>query len=138
MSILSLLNEEGFEVESIQLGKIVMKENPSNDYLKLENGLKVLGFELIKEPTEVLIEKIKVKLIQYIEENSTISITAKLEKDIGKSYSVLSKTFSKTQGTTIEKYIINLKIEKAKELIQIKELNFSQIAYSLNYKNSSS
>ncbi len=37
---------------------------------------------------------------------------------------------------TIEKYEINLKIEKVKELIQLGQLNFSQIAYSLDYNNS--
>jgi AraC-like DNA-binding protein len=56
---------------------------------------------------------------------------------MGKSYSILSKTFSKSEGITLEKYFINLKIEKVKEYIQLQELNFSEIAYSLNYKNSS-
>jgi len=56
---------------------------------------------------------------------------------MGKSYSTLSKTFSKSEGITLEKYLINLKIEKVKELIQLNQLNFSEIAYGLNYKNSS-
>ena len=48
----------------------------------------------------------------------------------------MSKLFSKTEGMTIEKYEINLKIEKVKELIQLGQLNFSEIAYILNYNNS--
>lgn len=137
MAILKLLNEEGFEVESIQLGKISVKEDSKNDYLKLEKHLNDLGFELIKDPVKALIEKIKVTLIQYIEMNDTGVILANLENEIGKSYSLLSKAFSKSEGVTLEKYFINLKIEKVKELIQLQELNFSEIAYSLNYKNSS-
>ena len=39
MSILRLLNDEGIEVEAIQLGKITVKENPDNDYLKFEKNL---------------------------------------------------------------------------------------------------
>jgi len=60
-----------------------------------------------------------------------------LTKRFNKSYSALSKLFSRNEGITIEKYEINLKIEKVKELIQLGQLNFSQIAYSLNYNNSS-
>lgn len=137
MSILRLLNDEGIEVEAIQLGKITVIENPDNDYLKFEKNLNELGFELIKDPTKALVEKIKVNLIEYIEKNDTNVILAKLESEMGKSYSILSKTFSKSEGITIEKYFINLKIEKVKEYIQLQELNFSEIAYSLNYKNSS-
>lgn len=137
MAILKLLNDENFEVESIQLGKIIVKEDSGNDYQKLEYKLKELGFELIKDPVKSLVEKIKVSLIQHIEMNDTDTILANLETEIGKSYSVLSKTFSKSEGITLERYFINLKIEKVKELIQLQEFNFSEIAYNLSYKSSS-
>ena len=137
MTIINLLNDEGYEVESIQLGKIVVKEQSSNDYSRLEEQLNDLGFEVIKDPAKALVEKIKINLIQHIEKNDTDEILGNLESEIGKSYSTLSKTFSKSEGITLEKYLINLKIEKAKELIQLNQLNFSEIAYSLNYKNSS-
>lgn len=137
MTILNLLNNEGFEVESIQLGKITVQEQPKNDYAKLEKQLNDLGFELIKEPSKALVEKIKITLIQYLDKNDTDIILSELEDAIGKSYSILSKTFSKSEGITLEKYLINLKIEKVKEYIQLQQLNFSEIAYSLNYKNSS-
>lgn len=137
MTILKLLNDEGIEVESIQLGKVVVKEQPSIDDIKIEEQLNALGFEVIKDPAKALVEKIKINLIQHIEKNVTNEILGKLEAAMGKSYSTLSKTFSKSEGITLEKYLINLKIEKAKEFIQLNQLNFSEIAYSLNYKNSS-
>ncbi len=137
MAILKLLNDEGFEVESIHLGKITVKEDANNDYAKLEKQLDDLGFELIKDPVKALVEKIKVRLIQHIEMNKADTVLTHLETEIGKSYSILSKTFSRSEGITLERYLINLKIEKVKELIQLQELNFSEIAYSLNYKNSS-
>lgn len=135
--VFNLMTDEGFQVASIQLGKIVIKQNQNNDYVKLEKQLNDLGFELIKDPTKVLIEKIKTALIQKMETGDTNVILSELIKDIGKNYSFLSKTFSKSEGITLEKYLINLKIEKAKEYIQLNQLNFSEIAYSLNYKNSS-
>ena len=135
--LLGLLNDEGLKLESIQLGKIVIEEKSEINYKKLETQLNRLGFELIKDSSMALVEEIKIILIQQLENNDTDMILNKLATEIGKSYSVLSKTFSKSEGITLEKYLINLKIEKVKEYIQLQELNFSEIAYSLNYKNSS-
>ena len=134
MMISNLLKSQGFTVESIQLGKIIVKEHSQNNYIRLEKELNHLGFYLIQDPSKILVEKIKIILIQSLDKSDILS---KLETEVGKSYSVLSKTFSKSEGITLEKYLINLKIEKTKEYIQLKQLNFSEIAYSLNYKNSS-
>lgn len=137
MAVINVFDNQNIELNSIQLGKIVLKDNVEVNYQKLEKQLNDLGFELIQDPVKTLIEKIKVKLIEYIENDNDQTIVTNLENEIGKSYTTLSKTFSKNEGITIEKYFINLKIEKAKEFIQMQELNFSEIAYTLNYKNSS-
>ncbi len=131
------LNNEGFRVESIELGKVVAHGKEKNDFIKLEEILKSQGFELIKEASEVLIEKIKTTMIERLENNDAENILSELPKELGKNYSVLSRIFSKSEGMTLEKYLINLKIEKVKENIQLKQLNFSEIAFSLNYNNSS-
>ena len=56
---------------------------------------------------------------------------------MNRDYSLLSKLFSKTQGISIEKYVIHLKIEKVKEFIQMNNLGFSEVAYTMGYKSSS-
>ena len=131
------LRSEGLEVESIELGKVVVQGEKEIDFVKLEELLKIEGFELINKASEVLIEKIKISMIQKIEKNDVENILSELPKELGKSYASLSRYFSKSEGITLEKYLINLKIEKVKEHIQINQLNFSEIAYSLNYNNSS-
>ena len=50
-------------------------------------------------------------------------------------YSQLSKLFSETTGTTIEKYFIAQKIERVKELLSYGELSLSQIADAMNYSS---
>jgi AraC-like DNA-binding protein len=50
-------------------------------------------------------------------------------------YSKVSKVFSLTEGMTIEKYFIKLKIEKVKELIEAQEKNFTEISQFLDYSN---
>ncbi|MEO6220696.1 MAG: AraC family transcriptional regulator, partial [Ginsengibacter sp.] len=54
---------------------------------------------------------------------------------VHKDYSYLSKLFSETEGITIEKYMINQKVEKVKELIIYDELNLGEIAYRLGYSS---
>ena len=43
--------------------------------------------------------------------------------------------FSQVEGITIEKYVINQRIEKVKELIIYDELNISEIALQLGYSS---
>lgn len=132
-----LLDNENFEVISLELGKAVVNKAEKNDYTKLEKRLNKEGFELIKTSSEVLVEQIKIRLIENINKSNTELMPSQLAEELGKTYSVVSKTFSKSEGITLEKYVIRLKIEKVKELIQLKQLNFSEIAHRLNYNTSS-
>lgn len=136
-TVLRELEVLGCDIISVELGQIILDENTDIQYSKLEEVLNKHGFEIIKDETEILIEEIKIALIKKIENQDNVNLSSYLTKRFNKSYSALSKLFSKTEGVTIEKYEINLKIEKVKEMIQLRQLNFSEIAYSLNYNNSS-
>lgn len=78
-----------------------------------------------------------ISTIQQFEEIDLerINFPQLLSKNIGKEYSYLSPLFSKTEGITIEHYIILQKIEKTKELIKYDELTLSEIAYKLGYSS---
>jgi YesN/AraC family two-component response regulator len=137
-TVLHEFNVLEFDVKAIELGQVEFFEIDDLIKLsKLEIALKAHDFEIIREESKALIEAIKIVLIKKIESDTTDTLAHFLPRQLGKSYSVLSKIFSKTEGITIEKYEINLKIEKVKEMIQLGLLNFSEIAYSLNYKSSS-
>ncbi|WP_150451823.1 helix-turn-helix domain-containing protein [Arenibacter lacus] len=130
----------GLRVDSIVLGEIVYEEKEGIGAAVIEDLLRRNGFELIKDTGEILVEQIKLALLEAVDQldaNSEENLSSYLSKRLNKEYSVLSKLFSKLEGVTIERYYIHLKIEKAKELIQLQQLNFSEIAYSLNYKSSS-
>ncbi|SDB29434.1 AraC-type DNA-binding protein [Flavobacteriaceae bacterium MAR_2010_188] len=126
----------GFDLETIELGKVTISGNNSDGIIKLEEALNAHGFEIIKDDTKELIEQLKITLIQKLESQELSNLSEFLPNAFHRSYSALSKLFSKTEGMTIEKYLINLKIEKVKEYIQLGQLNFSEIAYALNYTNS--
>jgi AraC-like DNA-binding protein len=136
-TIYNELKIAGFDIDSIELGQVILNAYASDDDPIVESLLKHHGFEIIKDETDALIEHLKVSLIKKIESNEINNLSIFLSKHFKKSYSALSKLFSKKEGITIEKYLINLKIERVKELIQLGQLNFSEIAYTLNYSNSS-
>lgn len=136
-TVLHLFNKHGYEVESVELGQVLVKSANEDNYTALKTDLKANGFEVIKDETEVLIEDLKVKLIEKLEHQEVSNLSAFIASTFNKSYAAISKTFSKHEGMTIEKYLIHLKIEKVKEYIQLGALNFSEIAYNLNYASNS-
>lgn len=136
-SVLDIFNAEDYVVESVELGKVVASKGINSNFNSLSVALTKIGFEIIANETDTLIEQLKVAIINKIEKGETEHIFKTLAKEFGKTETALSKLFSKSEGVTLEKYTINLKIEKVKEYIQLGQLNFSEIAYSLNYKTSS-
>jgi AraC-like DNA-binding protein len=139
MVVKNELEKLGYDPLHVQLGEVELKEDISgNELAVFKNRLDELGFELIDDSKSKLIEKIKLLVIQLIHhgeghmhQNYSEYIAAKLNKE----YNYLSHLFSEVEGTTIEKYIINQKIERVKELLVYNELTLSEIADSLGYSS---
>lgn len=134
------LETHGLHPVSIQLGEVVVSEEQiATDVMQsLEQSLKALGFEIIDDKKTKIIEKIKsvvINIIHHSDEQPRYKysdiITAALHYD----YTYLSKLFSEVEGTTIEHYIINQKIERIKELLVYNEMNLSEIADSMGYSS---
>jgi AraC-like DNA-binding protein len=123
----------------VALGEIETKaELPKETVHQLASNLAALGFELLDNSKQQLIEKIKNIIIQQIhhsDEEKQYNYSEILSKALHKDYSYLSSLFSEVEGITIEKYIINQKIEKVKELIIYDELSLSEIAFKLGYSS---
>lgn len=134
------LNELGFSVESIELGKVVVKHQVTeSDKETINSKLLTDGFELIDDKKTRVIDQIKTEIINIIhyqkEKPDHINLSDFLSKEIGHDYSYLSNLFSSIEGTTIEKYMINQKIEKVKELLVYDELTLSEISFQLGYSS---
>lgn len=124
---------------NIQLGEVELeKELTAGQLSLLKKRLDDLGFELLDDNRKQLIEKIKNAVIDHVhysdldeKQNFSEILSNKLFKD----YSYLSGLFSEVEGITIEKYIINQKIERVKELLVYDQLNLSEIAFRLGYSS---
>lgn len=124
---------------SVNLGEVEIEGELSKDKLQdLDTSLKALGFELIDNKKSRTIEKIKnaiVSLVHYSDNNIHTNLSSFITSKIHQDYNYLSNLFSEVEGTTIEKYFIAQRVEKAKELLVYDELTLSEIADKLGYSS---
>lgn len=135
------LERSGFiQVEDIELGKAVIHFNEGvvNDEF-INAILKRNGFALINDSEARLVEQIKHAVIELIffgnNTNSLIRNSDYLSQKLEQPYVALSKIFSKHTGVTLEKFIIQIKIERVKEFISYDDLSLSEISYRMGYSS---
>ena len=127
-------------IEEIRLGWIRYTFHPKKYSSKsFYDELTHLGFPVISSQNELLVEKIKLAAIELIHyaynANSLIRNSDYISEKLSMDYQKLSKVFSEHTGTTLEKYIILLKIEKVKELLHSGEYTLSEISYMMGYSS---
>ncbi len=132
------LHHNNIALKQIELGRLRLDIEGDGEIEKLESLLEKNGFSVIDSTDEKLTEQVKIELIKALKElplEIKTKLSTHLANTLGVEYSKISKVFSFTEGITIEKYFIKLKIEKVKELIQAKELNFTEMAQLLDYRH---
>ena len=125
---------------SIVLGEAVLTEEVLSKDKKaaVDKALHQLGFELMDDKKSLLLEQIKlfiIDTIHYKDIAPTQNFSHLLSRHLQHDYSFLSKLFSDVEGVTIEQYLLQQKIEKVKELLHYNELPLSQIAFDLGYSS---
>lgn len=139
MVVKSLLEKQGHNPLSVSLGEVEVEGDLTKKQSEeLNRALKSSGFELIDNKKSKTIEKIKTEIINLVhhsdyelKKNLSEHIASKINQD----YNYLSNLFSEVEGTTIEKYFINQRIERVKELLMYDELSLSEIADKLGYSS---
>lgn len=133
------LYELGISPVKVELGEIETKEDVSDlKKMQLNTKIKEAGLELLEKKQGLLIEQIRKVMIDYVansEKNSHIKFSYLLSQELNHSYTYLANFFSEVEATTIEQFIIALKVDRVKELIIFGEDNFSEIAHKLNYSS---
>ena len=131
----------GVTVLSVELGRLSVEALGKTNTEIIDivtNVLHANDFEIVQNEEEMLVERIKIILIEQLQElplHIKVKTSELLASTLHRDYKVLSKLFSANEKTTIEKYFIKLKIEKAKELIQLKQNSFSDIGHLLDYSS---
>lgn len=138
--IKNILERSGAIVVSIKMGEVEFSFDPlrhsESFYMEL---LASEGFASIMSREEQIVEQIKIVVIELVHKagnvNSIIRNSDYLVERLGMSYSYLSTLFPKYEHITLEKFIIEHKIEKVKELLEYGEFTLSEIALQLGYSS---
>ena len=139
MAVKEELKKLGLHFIVVDLGEVEIMETITNEQReKLKISLFDSGLELMDDKKAVLIEKIKTTIIEMVhntDEMIKTNFSDYLSEKLNHDYTYLANLFSEVQGTTIEHFIINHKIERIKELIIYDELNITEIAWKMNYSS---
>lgn len=123
----------------VELGEIETKDALSDEEKKLLNKkIKTAGLELLEKKQGILIEKIRKVIFDYVyksDEKPNVKFSVLLSEELNHNYNYLANFFSEVEATTIEQFILALKIERIKELIIFGEDTLSEIAYKLHYSS---
>ncbi len=141
MVVRQQLENAGFQVEEISLGSAQIHPEPDSVQLSaISSALKLLGFELIDNEKDRITQRVKDLIIEKVHysdlADARLSFSDYLSDQLNKDYTYISRMFSESEDTTIEKFIIQQKIAKVKELLEYGELNLNEIAFKMGYSSS--
>ena len=133
------LKRLGLQPLSVELGVAILQTQVTDEvYHSVKEALEPFGFELMDDKKSQVIEQIKdaiIELVHYKDSDLKVNLSDHLASKLNRDYSSLSTLFSEVTNTTIEKYLIAQKIERAKELLVYGELSLNEIADKLNYSS---
>jgi YesN/AraC family two-component response regulator len=134
------LREIGFEVKSIGLGEVtIISPDPNADLDKVEERLERLGFSLLEDKKEKLVKEIK-ELVSKVYSGEydfpeKFRFSDLIERQCIKTYDAISAAFSSQEGVTLEKYILNYRVEKVKELLLYSNQSLADISFNLGFSS---
>ncbi len=129
----------GLQFKNIDLGKVEIPEEITGDKREqLKANLHKWGLELMESKKSILVEKIRIliiEMIHYTDELPDVNNSDYLSEKLGYDYSYLSNIFSEVKGISLQHFIIEHKIERVKELLLYDELSLSEISWKLHYSS---
>ena len=139
MAVQSVLEALQIGYESIELGTVKLQSSITREQQRaLNEALKHYRLELMDDKRKILVERIKVLIIDMFRSPGSslqLRFSEYLSKKLFYDYTYLANIFSELEGYTIERFYITTRIERAKELIVYESLNVTEIAYHLNYSS---
>jgi AraC-like DNA-binding protein len=133
------LEELGLDYQLNGMGEVEINGNVTPDQLKaLEASIKKYGIEIIDNPKNVLVQKIKEVIIDLVYSEAKLpdsKISAYIADKMNLSYSYLAKIFAEITYTSIENFMILQRVERVKKLIIEEKLTCTEVAWKMNYSS---
>ncbi|WP_018619820.1 AraC family transcriptional regulator [Spirosoma luteum] len=139
------LNRLGLEVAAVSLGQVTINGSLNEDDLnRIDQALDSQGFGLLQDQKPTTHQRAKAFLDAHFKQadlsESKIGtpnrrLSAQLQRALGLDYDTISSQFAKTEGMTVEKYVINQRIDKVKEWLAYSDNTLTDIAYRTGYSS---
>lgn len=133
------LKRLGVKHAIVELGIVEINgEITPQKFEQIKLNLNKLGFELLEDNKSIIIEKVKTLIIDFIHYSDNLPTTNYSEyisENLNLDYTYISNIFSEVKGMTIQQFIINNRIERAKELLMYNQLNLTEISHKLHYSS---
>ena len=139
MVVKSELEKLGLHSVTVEMGEAEILEDITPEQLALLNtALVQTGLELLKDKKKILVEKIKIiiiDLVHFNDEQIKTNLSDYISEKLNLNYTYLANLFSEVQGTSIEQFYLSHKLERVKELLVYNEFNLTEIAWKLHYSS---
>lgn len=133
------LEQMGYAVQHAELGTVNLQGSISHrDREQIGSFLEQHGFSLHDSRATRLITQIKLTIEQRLEEGEdrpAIRLSDQLAEQLHINYDSLSELFSRSEGLTLEKYVILQRINKAKEKLVYTRMTLTDISRQLGYSS---
>lgn len=134
------LQQLGIALDEVLLGEVKLAVNaPFTDFDALNEKLSPLGFSVIENKRSKLVRQVK-QIVADVYSGDfdfpyQFRLSELLAQKLEKEYAFISQQFSAEEGTTIEKFVIDFRIEKIKELLVYTTISLSDISLQLGFSS---
>jgi AraC family transcriptional regulator len=139
LSVKEAIESLGIQVTEARLGEVALASGVALGESLIEQRLQPLGFSLLKDKKQQLVKDVKALVAEVYSRSfdftSHFRFSHFAEERLNVSYDAISNTFSSIEETTLEKYIIDFRIEKIKEALVCTESSLSDIAFALGFSS---
>jgi AraC-like DNA-binding protein len=134
------LGRIGIDNAEVTASGVTFPTPPSALQLKsLEASLHEVGLEIVQERKNTIVEQAKILLQALYNDPSQpvllVNLSIYLTKKLGYNYSYLSNLFSEEEGMTIRDYCMGLRIDQAKHMLVVEQLDLLDISIRLNFSS---
>ena len=136
MTIENILKRMEIPFHEVQLGKVILSRDlDSIELHQFQKELEKVGFEIVQDKNEKMINQIKSTIIEEVYSNdpSNKKLSAVLTQKLHYDYSHITHLFTEKEGQSIQKFYNAVRTERVKELISNDEYSIAVIADLLGY-----
>jgi AraC family transcriptional regulator len=139
MVVEAVLQKLNISYQTIELGWVKLKGDiNAKQQQSLNKELQHYQLELMDNSRAIMVERIKTAIIEMLRNDSLetkLKLSVYLSERLGYDYTYLSNTFSEEEGYTIERFFIETRVDRVKELLVYEALTITEIFYRMNYSS---